>query len=285
MDETRGAPARAIQRINHNAAICEDGAGHQLIALGRGIGFGDMPHEVNLEDVKRTFYGIDRKYLAFIDEVDPDVLEFSAQLADIVTQQVSYELSPNLPITLADHIQFALKRARDHLVVPMPLAEDVGQAHPVEYRLAQMAVRGMQKTFGVRADRHEAAGVAFGAFLRLKERDEKGANLGYALSGILGGVTEPALYGCGFKYMRSLGRMVIGGAIGGLIAGVFHVTTYVLGATNILGLIGYAGGGTANLMWGAISSVVAFVVAAAITFLFGFTKEQLEEDARLAAEA
>ncbi|HIU05775.1 MAG TPA: hypothetical protein IAD14_09995 [Candidatus Coprousia avicola] len=79
--------------------------------------------------------------------------------------------------------------------------------------------------------------------------------------------------------------MVIGGAIGGLIAGVFHVTTYVLGATNILGLIGYAGGGTANLMWGAISSVVAFVVAAAITFLFGFTKEQLEEDARLAAKA
>ena len=35
---------RAIQRINHNAAICEDGAGRQLIALGRGIGFGDMPH-------------------------------------------------------------------------------------------------------------------------------------------------------------------------------------------------------------------------------------------------
>ncbi len=78
------------------------------------------------------------------------------QLADIVTQQLSYELSPNLPITLADHIQFALKRARDHLVVPMPLAEDVEQAHPVEYRLAQMAVRGMQKTFGVRVDRHEA---------------------------------------------------------------------------------------------------------------------------------
>ncbi len=151
---------RAIQRINHNAALCEDGAGRQLIALGRGIGFGDMPHDVALEDIQRTFYGIDRKYLAFISEVDPDVLEFAAQLADIVTQQVSYELSPNLPITLADHLQFALKRAREHLVVPMPLAEDVEQAHPVEYRIAQMAVRGMQKTFDVRMDRHEAAGVA-----------------------------------------------------------------------------------------------------------------------------
>lgn len=54
---------RAIQRINHNAAICEDGAGRQLIALGRGIGFGDMPHEVDLDVITRTFYGIDSKYL------------------------------------------------------------------------------------------------------------------------------------------------------------------------------------------------------------------------------
>ena len=112
---------RAIQRINHNAAICEDGAGRQLIALGRGIGFGDMPHGVDLDVITRTFYGIDSKYLAFIDEVDPEVLEFSAQLADIATGQLSYELSPNLPITLADHIQFAIKRAREHMVVSLPL--------------------------------------------------------------------------------------------------------------------------------------------------------------------
>ena len=37
-------------------------------------------------------------------------------------------------------------------------------------------------------------GMAFGAFLRLKETDEKGAMLGFSLSGIVGGVTEPALY-------------------------------------------------------------------------------------------
>lgn len=151
---------RAIQRINHNAAICEDSAGRQLIALGRGIGFGDMPHEVDLDAITRTFYGIDNKYLAFIDEVDPDVLEFSAQLADIVTQQVSYELSPNLPITLADHIQFAIKRAREHMVVSLPLERDLEQLHPIEYRMGEMAVNGIQKTFKVRMPHSEAGGIA-----------------------------------------------------------------------------------------------------------------------------
>ena len=151
---------RAIQRINHNAAICEDGAGRQLIALGRGIGFGDMPHEVDLDVITRTFYGIDSKYLAFIDEVDPEVLEFSAQLADIATGQLSYELSPNLPITLADHIQFAIKRAREHMVVSLPLERDLEQLHPIEYRLGELAVRGIQKSFRVRMPRSEAAGIA-----------------------------------------------------------------------------------------------------------------------------
>ena len=52
---------RAIQRINHNAAICEDGAGRQLIALGRGIGFGDMPHEVDLDVLVRLVERLDRR--------------------------------------------------------------------------------------------------------------------------------------------------------------------------------------------------------------------------------
>lgn len=125
-------------------------------------------------------------------------------------------------------------------------------------------------------------GMAFGAFLRLKERDEKAAQLGFSLSGIVGGVTEPALYGCGFKYTRCLGAMVAGGAIGGAIAGIFHVTTYVLGATNILGITGFVAGGTTNLVWGCIASGVAFVAAAVIAYLFGFTKEQLEADAEAA---
>lgn len=151
---------QAIRRINHNTAVFLDGAGRELIATGKGIGFGEMPHEVALDQVQRTFYGIDPKYLAFIEEVDPEVLEFAAQLASLATQQLSYELSPNLPITLADHIQFALKRARNHMVLPMPLWREVEGAHPVEFRLGEMAVAGMQKTFSVRVQRQEAAGVA-----------------------------------------------------------------------------------------------------------------------------
>jgi len=128
-------------------------------------------------------------------------------------------------------------------------------------------------------------GMAFGAFLRLKDPDAKGANLGYFLSGFLGGVTEPALYGCGFKYTRALSGMVVGGAVGGLIAGIFGVTCYVLGATNILGLVAFPAGGTGNLIWGCVASFAAFGVSAVVTYLFGFTSQQLEDDKNTAEAA
>lgn len=151
---------RAIRKINNNAAICEDGKGRELVALGRGIGFGAMPREVPLADITRTFYRVDSKYLDLVREMPEDVLEFSAQMADICRSTLSYELSPNLPITLADHIAFMVERARKHMVVQMPVSYEVQHIHPVEYRLGEMAVRGAAKTFGVRLDRNEAVGVA-----------------------------------------------------------------------------------------------------------------------------
>jgi beta-glucoside operon transcriptional antiterminator len=173
-----------VRKINNNAAICVDGKGRELVALGRGIGFGEMPHELELAQIDRTFYGVDARYLDLVGELPEDVLEFSGQLADVCRATLSYELSANLPITLADHIAFMVKRAREHMVVSMPLAYDVQQLHPVEYKLAEMAVRGARKTFKVRLDRHEATGIALSivnsaitASERTQQRERRAAEL------------------------------------------------------------------------------------------------------------
>jgi beta-glucoside operon transcriptional antiterminator len=108
---------------------------------------------------KRTFYDVDAKYLELISELDSHEIEFAAQFADIVRVQVSSELSPNLPVVLADHISFAIKRAREHMVITMPVAYDVQQQYPVEYRLSQMAVNGIDKTFDVRLPPNEVVGI------------------------------------------------------------------------------------------------------------------------------
>ena len=42
----------------------------------------------------------------------------------------------------------------------------------------------------------------FGAFLRFREKDAKALAFGYFVSAIIGGVTEPVLYGIGLRYKR-----------------------------------------------------------------------------------
>ncbi len=117
-----------------------------------------------------------------------------------------------------------------------------------------------------------AFGMGLGAFFRITDKKEKSLSMGYFISGIVGGVTEPVLYGTGFKYKRPFIALFIGGFLGGLYAGITNVATYVMGATNFLGVLGFVSGGTANLVNGIIASLIALFSTAILTYMIGFDK-------------
>ncbi len=151
---------RLLKKINTSAVLCVDDDGRQLVALGKGLGFLDAGDEVPLSRVDRTFYDVDTPYLASLNDIPRDVLDFASQLVDAAEGLLSYPLSPNLPLALADHISFAIKRAREGIQVRMPIAFDVKQQYPIEYRLGELAVRGINRTFSVQLPRSEAVGIA-----------------------------------------------------------------------------------------------------------------------------
>jgi len=118
-----------------------------------------------------------------------------------------------------------------------------------------------------------AFGMALGSAFRMKDKEEKSDNFGYFIAGLLGGVTEPALYGTGIKYKKPLVGMAIGGALGGLYAGLMHVNVYTLASTNVLMVLGYIGEGTGNLIHGIISCLIAMVGAAVMTYILGIDEK------------
>ena len=118
-----------------------------------------------------------------------------------------------------------------------------------------------------------AFGMALGAFFKFKDPKEKSLAGGYFISGFVGGVTEPVLYGIGMKYKKPFIALLVGGALGGLYAGITHVTVYLLGATNFLSVLGYVAGGQANLINSIISAAIAMFGSAAYTYFFGFDKD------------
>ncbi len=115
-------------------------------------------------------------------------------------------------------------------------------------------------------------GIALGAFLRIRDKEEKSLSLGYFISGIVGGVTEPALYGIGLKYKKPLIALMIGGAAGGLYVGLTHSYMYGLGATNFLMILSFSGSSTANFINGTIGCIISLLAAAAATYMIGFDR-------------
>lgn len=119
-------------------------------------------------------------------------------------------------------------------------------------------------------------GVALGAALRLKNKDDRSTSFAAFASGILGGVTEPTLYGICLRFTRCFVTMAVGGFVGGAIAGIFDLKGYAMTSANFLSLLGYVGGTNANIVVGVVASFASLIVAAVLTYLFGFSQKDLE---------
>lgn len=117
---------QVINKLNNNFAICIDGEGKELIAVGKGIGFPKTPYEVeDLNLITRTFYDIDPKYIELFKDIPEKVVHFTAKLVEIAKNELGYEMNPNLVVTMSDHIHFSIQRAQKNIDVQMPLIYEV----------------------------------------------------------------------------------------------------------------------------------------------------------------
>ena len=123
-------------------------------------------------------------------------------------------------------------------------------------------------SLGAVAASMSVTGMCIGMALALRDKEERALSWSYTIAEIIGGVTEPGLYGIGMKYKKPFIGMAIGGAAGGLYAGLMGVKAYVMvPVANFLALTAYTGGNASNIINGVISGIVAIVVAAIATYL------------------
>ena len=124
---------KIIKKINTSAALALDASGHEVVVLGKGIGFPPTPYELtDLSKVERTFYDVDPRYLSMIAELSHPSVMACADIADQAEIELGNQLNPNLPFTLADHVQFAVERLKSGVDLTMPIAYDIRHLYPKE---------------------------------------------------------------------------------------------------------------------------------------------------------
>lgn len=167
---------RAVKKINNNVAICIDSHNKDLVAFGKGIGFPSMPYEItDLSKLDRTFYNIKPQYISMLNDIPQEVIAFTARIVDIAQAQLYYNLNPNLVLTLADHIAFAMERRKKGIYIHMPLVYDIEQTYPEEIQIAKYTLQKVEEKFGVRLPFQEASGIALSLINAKITEKESGA--------------------------------------------------------------------------------------------------------------
>lgn len=109
-------------------------------------------------------------------------------------------------------------------------------------------------------------GIAFGIYLRVKDKDLRSLSFAATLSGLFAGVTEPILYGLILRYRKLLPLLFISGAIGGAIVATFDVRVFSFVFNSIFTIPAY------SPMVGYMFGIgAAFISATILAFIFGTT--------------
>ncbi len=151
---------RAVRRINNNVIICLDDSNNEIIARGKGIGFHDFPYEIDLGSIERTYYDIDSSYYEMIREIPDEIIEISTAIIDRARETFDTLDDSNIIFTLADHINFSIKRYRDDIPIKLPIVHDVQYLLKDEYDIGLYGLELIRKMLKIYLPKDEAAYIA-----------------------------------------------------------------------------------------------------------------------------
>lgn len=150
-----------IKKINHNAAVCLDSVGNEIIAIGTGIGFPSVPY--NLEDlskIQQTYYNINPMYLDLLNQIPEKIFSISSQIVELFKTNINYEISSNLVFTLADHLNFAIERYKKNIIFENPLQYEIQHLYEKEYQIGLDSLGVIYREFDIRLPRAEVTNIA-----------------------------------------------------------------------------------------------------------------------------
>lgn len=200
--------------------------------------------------------------LAILLVLGPVIMFLSTGIADGI--QALYDLSPTISGALIGAFYQSLVIFGLHWAVIPLVAQQIAQTgqSPLNAIIsATMVAQG---------------GGVLAVYFKTKQEQMKGLAAPAAISAFCG-ITEPAMYGINLKYGRIFIMSSVGGAVGGLLTGLFKVNMW--GFTG--SLVGFTSfinpDGLDFSFWGfLIASAAALVIAFTMTWFFGYTDNDLE---------
>jgi PTS system beta-glucosides-specific IIC component len=114
------------------------------------------------------------------------------------------------------------------------------------------------------------ASASLAVSLKTKDRELKQIAFSSSVTAFLGGITEPAMYGVTLKLKKPMYACMIGGAAGGLFAGIVQLKAYIYVTPGVLSLPMWVSEGSKDLVYAIITMIISTVVTFIATLIIGF---------------
>lgn len=150
-----------LKKINNNVALASSDAGEEIVVFGKGVGFHEMPYELEDESViQRVFRDVDEKCIGGFANIADDVLLVASDIVAMADKALDCALAGNLVVCLADHLQCALERTGDGIAIENPLSHEVAFVYPREVELGRRGIELVSERMGVNLPESEITSIA-----------------------------------------------------------------------------------------------------------------------------
>lgn len=150
-----------LKKINNNVALASSDAGEEIVVFGKGVGFHEMPYELEDESViQRVFRDVDEKCIGGFANIADDVLLVASDIVAMADKALDCALAGNLVVCLADHLRYALERTGDGIAIENPLSHEVAFVYPREVELGRRGIELVSEHMGVNLPESEITSIA-----------------------------------------------------------------------------------------------------------------------------
>jgi beta-glucoside operon transcriptional antiterminator len=155
---------KVIRRYNNNIILANDG-GHEVIVLGKGLGFQVNPGSpVDTSLVEKVFIPQETvqisRFADTLSDLSYEHILLATKIVDNGKELLQTKLNPSIIVALADHFSVTLTRLLEHIDVQSPLKWDLRYLYPREFEAGMQGLEIIRRELQITLPEYEAASIA-----------------------------------------------------------------------------------------------------------------------------
>ena len=130
---------------------------------------------------------------------------------------------------------------------------------------------------GMLASNIAQGGATLAVALKAKDENLKSLASSSGFTAVMG-ITEPCLYGVLLKLKRPFVASMIGGAAGGIYAGITGLVRYAFVSPGLTAIPAFIGKNPMNVVHAIVTIIISFIVGFAASWILGFKEDKPQEE-------